>query len=111
MNLLAQRITNPLLPGGPDQDGVAFFNRALPFIINWLLLIGVIYFLINLIFGGYKFISSQGDKNKVQEAQGQLTGALIGLVILLSAFAVLRLIGQIFGLQNLENLQIILPRL
>ena len=113
MQVFAQnKVVNPVLdPVIRNLEGVAFFNRALPMIINWLILIGVIYFLFTLFLGAFKYISSQGDKNKVQEAQAQLTNAFVGLVILFAVFAILKLVGQVFGLQNLENLQIILPGL
>ncbi len=112
MKLYAQELENPILdPLIRNLPGTTFFNRALSLIVTWLILIGVIYFLFTLILGAYKFISSQGDKTKIQEAQGQLTNAVIGLTILFAVFAILRLIGQIFGLQNLQNLQITLPKL
>lgn len=110
MKVYAQKITNTIIDT-ENFSGVDFLNRALRAIIGWMFLIGIIYFLFNLFLGAFKFISSQGNPDKVKEARGQLTNAVIGLVILFAVFAILKLVGQVFGIQNLENLIITLPKL
>ncbi len=73
--------------------------------------IGVVFIAASLIFffllmaGGIKWMMAGGDKEKAGEARGQLTSALIGLVIVFIAWAISSLIGRIFGF-NLLNLNI-----
>ncbi|MDO8503752.1 MAG: hypothetical protein Q7S60_03605 [bacterium] len=63
-----------------------------------LLVIGAaVVFFIWLILGGIKWISSSGDKTKMEEARGQITAALVGLVIVFSAWAIAQLIKTLFG--------------
>ncbi len=50
-----------------------------------------------LIYGGYKYMTSEGDANKVKAAQGVITSAIIGLAIVLGAFVIKGLIGKILG--------------
>lgn len=112
MKLLAQKINNPILDKTiKGLSGPGYFNRALPFIIRVLLLVGFLIFLIYFILGSFNWITSQGDKNKLEKAKSQLTNGLIGLLLMFSVFAVIRLIGYAFGLSLLENLQITLPEL
>jgi len=41
-----------------------------------------------LVFAGYKYITSEGDSNKIKEAQNTITYAIIGLVIVLISGAI-----------------------
>ena len=110
--LFAQGLKNPVLePSIRNLKGVAFFNRALPFFIHWLILIGFFTFLIYFILGGLKFITSKGDKTKIEEAQQQLTNGFIGMIIVFSVFAVIKLLGSVLGISGLQDLQIVLPQL
>jgi hypothetical protein len=50
-------------------------------------LLGII-FLILILLAGYKWMSSQGEENKVAEAKDSIRRALIGLIIILAAYAI-----------------------
>lgn len=65
---------------------------------------GLIFFFI-LVFGGIRWITSQGDEAKVKEARDQVTNALIGLVVVFAAWAILKLVETLFGI-NLTNFTI-----
>ena len=55
-----------------------------------------------LVLGGIKWVTSGGDKEQTQKAQGQITAALVGLVIVFSAWAILRLVEAFFGISILK---------
>ncbi len=61
-----------------------------------LIVVAVVFFFI-LVFGGLKWITSGGDEKKVAAARSQITNALIGLAIVFSAWAIMNLLGTIFG--------------
>ena len=52
-----------------------------------------------LIFGGYKFLMSEGNPEKVSGAIGTMKAAVIGLVIVLSARILTQMIGHLLGVQ------------
>jgi len=52
-------------------------------LLDSLVPIGIIIAVLMVILGGYKWMSSAGDPEKVKQAQGTLTWAIIGLVLLL----------------------------
>jgi hypothetical protein len=58
-----------------------------------------------LLLGGMQWILSGGDKASTESARGKITAALIGLVIIFSAWAIATLINSIFGV-NILNLTI-----
>ena len=79
---LAQ-ITNPRLSNTVSNlHPTAFFNRIIPTFINIGLVIGVIGFVFILILGGINWITSAGDKGKVEGARSKITQALTGLAVL-----------------------------
>jgi TRAP-type C4-dicarboxylate transport system permease small subunit len=51
-----------------------------------------------LVWGGFNWIISSGDKVKVEEARNRITNAIIGLAIVASSWAVFLLVDYFFGL-------------
>lgn len=98
---IAQSINNPVLGNLSSLNGVGFFQRLLPALIAAGLVIGVVIFFFMLLAGAVQWISSGGDKGAVEAARGRITNAIIGLVILLSLFAITRLIETFFGIDIL----------
>lgn len=81
-------------------------DRIVSGLITLSLVAAAVVFFFMLVWGGLKWITSQGDENKVKEARGQVTQALIGLAVVFAAWAVLTLVGNLFGIENLRNLTI-----
>jgi uncharacterized protein YacL len=71
--------------------------------VEFILIIAVIIALFFLIWGGVRWITSGGDKAKVESARGTIIAAIIGLVIAFLAFFILSLALSFFGL-SLTNL-------
>ena len=73
-------------------------------IINKLLLIAIplagIILLLVLIWGGYDFIMSQGNAEKVKSAQAKITTGIIGFVLLVFSYLIIKVIEKIFGLET-----------
>lgn len=74
-----------------------------------ILVIAALIFLFMLILGGIKYITSGGDKGQTESARGQITAALIGLVIVFAAWAIINLVSAFFGIDilslNIPNAQ------
>jgi hypothetical protein len=76
------------------------------FIITLLFVLGIVIALAFLIYGGIKWIISGGDKANVDAARKHIVAAIIGLVIVVTAFVILNFVFQIlfgsgFDLNNL----------
>jgi hypothetical protein len=56
--------------------------------------------LIYLVLGGFQFMMSQGDPKAAQGAQAKIMNALIGFIIIIFAYFIIQLFGQVFGIQN-----------
>jgi len=83
-----------------DPEGVATF-RSLETVFSNILnvavtLAGLVLFIM-LIMGGFGFLTSGGDPEKVKKASGTLTWAIVGFVLLIASWFILRLIGKFTG--------------
>ena len=65
-------------------------------IIQFILIIAFVGAFIFLLIGGIRWIMAGGDEKAVAGARGTITAALIGLVIVLVAYAIIRLIEIFF---------------
>ena len=66
-------------------------------------IIAAIAFFVYLVLGGIEWITSGGDKGKVESAKNRITAALIGLTIVAASYAIFILVVQFFGI-NLDAL-------
>ncbi|MDD4026808.1 MAG: hypothetical protein PHO75_01300 [Candidatus Shapirobacteria bacterium] len=105
-------VNNPVLKNqNISNNSTGYMNSVIQSLISVLFIFGLIYFVYHFILAGYKMISSQGDPKKYEEAQHALLYSLIGIAIIFSVFALLRLIGNLFGIDGLGKLEINWPSL
>ena len=45
-------------------------------------------------------MTSRGDPKAMQSAQAKITNALIGFVVIIFAYFIVQLFGQVFGIEN-----------
>jgi hypothetical protein len=102
-------ITNPALGElGKSEGATNFVQKAIPAAISLAFLIGAVVFFFMLLIGGISWISSGGDKQKLEEARARVSNAIIGLVILFATFAVIKIIGTFF---HIDILNLTIPSL
>ncbi len=77
------------------------FGEMLTNVMNIVVVIGVIAVLLYLIWGGIEWITSGGDKGKTESARNKITAAIVGLIILISSWAILMFVQDILGIQVL----------
>jgi len=62
-----------------------------------------IWFLLQVLFGGYEWMSAGGDAKKIESARSRITNAFIGIVIVVGSWSLLAVVGQFFGYDTLVN--------
>src|SRR3989338_2619807 len=68
------------------------FKQLIPFLIKYGIRLAVALSVIALIVGGYQFIAAFGSSEKRQEAQKTVMYALIGLVLALTAYGIVKIL-------------------
>lgn len=79
---------------GTFSQPILLVTKALPYIFGAA---GIILLLI-IISSGYQMMISKGDPKVMQLAQGKLTTALVGILILFASFFVVQLILKFLGI-------------
>jgi len=73
--------------------------------VGIILIVASLSFFFSLIIGGIRWILSGGNKEKTETARAQVVNALIGIIIVFSAWAILNLVNEFFGI-NILSLEI-----
>ncbi|MFC1727726.1 hypothetical protein ACFL0Y_04345 [Patescibacteria group bacterium] len=90
-------ISNPALSSTlQGYSGIQFVNRILPRVITFFFLMATVACVFFFLWGGIRWITSTDDRENLAKAQKTITNALIGLAIVFSLFAVLKMIGYFF---------------
>ncbi len=96
------KVKNPLLGDNLSAlSGENFLGQLLPKTIGLLFVFGSLAFFFMFLWGAISWILSGGDKAHVENAKGRITNALIGLVLMVSTFAIVKLIEAFFNINIL----------
>lgn len=71
-------------------------------VIGVFTIVAGIYFLLQFLIAGLDWIGSSGNPEKLKNAQSKITNALIGLIIVVIAYAITSLVGKILGINILN---------
>jgi len=90
-------VGNILAPSGVPQQPA----QTGPFIsglVRLMLVIAGLFTFWQFLSGGLSYITSNGDKNKIAEAQNKIQMAIVGLIIMAASFVIIGIISMIlFG--------------
>ncbi len=78
-------------------------------IVSAIVALSGVALFIMLLVGGFNFLFAGGDQKKLEQARGTLTGAIIGLVVIVSAYLILNTIGIFTGVTDVTKFRITVP--
>ena len=78
-------------------------------VLGILLVVAAIAALLYLILGGIQWITSGGDKQGLEGARNKITAAIVGLIIVASAWAIMLILGNFVGVNFLGQNTLTLP--
>ncbi|OGG18702.1 hypothetical protein A3D05_02405 [Candidatus Gottesmanbacteria bacterium RIFCSPHIGHO2_02_FULL_40_24] len=100
MFLLQAPITNPVikgLTGKLPKDAPGILATFIAGLIGLLLVIGTLWAFFQFIIGAFNWISSSGDKGKLESAQQRILQAVIGLIVVFAAWAIFIVLLRFLG--------------
>ena len=121
MRLLADSVSDIIgtvnKPPGSEfvgNDPVQGLGNIISFVIQIVLFFAGLATLIYLLMGAYDWLTSSGEKEKLQKAQNKIVSALVGMFLIVVAFTLFSFImgtvlGGKFGIGS--NFEITLPSL
>lgn len=91
-------------PGNIPTGGINQGETVLQNGIGVILVLISIFALFMLIWGGIIWITSAGDKAKLDAARKRIIYAIIGLILAFLSFTIISLVGSIFGVELLGTM-------
>lgn len=95
------------LPGGrsieapsgiPTTETGTNLSTIISWSINLLLILAILATLSFLLWGGLSWITSGGDKEKLDNARKTIVFAVIGLIVVLLSFVIVQTVGSLLGI-------------
>ena len=83
---------------GPLDPSVDSLGKVITKVLGFIMPMAGIVLLFVLISGGYDYMMSQGNADKIKSAQAKITSGIIGFILLIVSFLITRIIAVIFGL-------------
>jgi len=107
---LTEGIYNPAInPWVGRGEGTQIIGKMISRVFGIMIIVGFIICFIYLFMGAFTWMTSGGDKQAVETARLRITYALIGLVILMSVWAIMLLLQHFFGITIIGGSGIQLP--
>ena len=72
-------------------------------IIGMLTVAAAIWFLLQVVFGGYEWMSAGGDSKKIEGARSRITNSFIGIIIVVGSWSLLAVTGKFLGFDTLVD--------
>jgi hypothetical protein len=79
------------------------FQKTIGSIYNLMYPVAITYGILEIIFAGYKIMSSEGEPKALSEAKEHLTSSIIGIIFVILAVVILRIVIKIFLGQDVQT--------
>lgn len=100
--LYIAQLVNPVLRSNlqstANEVGWNYFNQMASLVVNIVLIVAVVIFAFVFIVNAVKWIVSGGDKGSLEDARKGISNAVIGLIVLLVVYALVRVVNSLLGL-------------
>ncbi len=83
----------------PAEAKITDLGRLISTGISVVIIISGILVFVFLVWGGIEWLTSGGDKGKVEAARNRIVNALVGLAIIAASWALVRIIAYFFGIE------------
>ena len=82
---------------GKDPTGAGGISRFLSNLVALFYSLAGIVLIFMLLWGAWDWMTSEGDKEKLDSARKKIINALVGIVLFAIAFALIQVLGQFTG--------------
>jgi len=88
---------------GDNSTGEKGLSAILSNLIQLFYVVAAVVLIFMLLWGAYDWITSEGNKEKIESARNKIINAIIGLMLFAVAFAVIQVLGQFTGFKFFEG--------
>ena len=90
--------------GAINTQAGTFGVHIIQLTIGLLILAAMLLMFIFIFYGGFKWLTSQGDKKNIEEARSTIIFALVGFVVVALAYLGINILGHFLNLPNILTL-------
>lgn len=83
-------------------QAAGYFTDIISRIIGIMTIIAGIWFIFQFIIGAYGYMTAGGDQKRITDSTSKITNALIGLVVIVAAYAIISLLSSLLGFEILK---------
>ena len=87
---------------GEISNAAGYLGTILSNVIGFMTIGGGIWFIFQFVIGTYSWMSAGGDQAKISAAQRKVSNAFLGLTVMVAAYALIWLIGELLGFKILQ---------
>lgn len=87
----------------PPQGFADNISQLINALLSIVMVFAALLVLFNLIVGAFQWITSGGDKGKIDQARNRMISAVVGIIIVASTYAMLLLVLNFLGFENLND--------
>ncbi|OGJ16777.1 MAG: hypothetical protein A2632_01910 [Candidatus Pacebacteria bacterium RIFCSPHIGHO2_01_FULL_46_16] len=110
---LAAGVTNPAIGnlGNSAQKASSGATFAFYLVYIWraIIMIGGLAVIVMFLQGGIEWVTSGGDKGKLEAARNRMTQSALGLFVLVSSFTIIAYISKLFFGAEFQLLNLVFP--
>lgn len=98
------QITTPggYQPGSGIEGATSAVEKLISNVLVVLTIVASIAFVLYFLLGGLNWITSGGDKGKVDKAKSMMTNGAIGLIVVAVSYAIVWIVGKALGIDVLN---------
>ncbi len=94
-------IDSTILPSGVPVGGLDKGNKIIGTLIEFALIVALLFALYKIAHAAYNMITSYGDKEKFAQGRNTLSFAIVGLLVIIFSFFIISILGRFFGVNLL----------
>ena len=102
LDIAGEAVKQDLYGASLSQTADGGFGSWLGNILAVIMTVGAIACFGFILFGAIEWITSAGDKSKLENARNKITNAVIGLIILAASLAIFNLIAKFLGIESVN---------
>ena len=84
--------------GGMPSGGIGVLEKIVQNAAVILFIFAIAFTFFMLVYSGWQWMTSGGDKQKLQQVRQRITYTIIGFILVFCAFLILNLISRFFGI-------------
>lgn len=88
--------------GSPGADAPGLFDKVISGAIGIMTIVAAVWFVLTFFTGAFAWISSGGDKAKLEMARKKIINGLVGIIIIILAIFIVDFVGNFLGFDILN---------